>query len=133
MAAKKHKPDKTIWVKATPSKLHKPGLETLSPVILHPPHESVTPSLAINGITYMPCRHIGFKIGSDGSKIASSYNAIEPAQPATKEVCIRWTAINRPGSFRTTVWTRYQGNPILFYKHSFFGFLTNLLKNNIIF
>ena len=61
-----------MCVNATPSKLHKPGFDTLSPVILQPPQESVTPSRAINGITYIPCLHIGLSTGSDGSKIASS-------------------------------------------------------------
>ena len=51
---KKHIPESTMCVKATPSKLQIPGLETLSPVILHPPHESVTPSLAMKGITNIP-------------------------------------------------------------------------------
>ena len=96
-------PDKIICAIATPSKLQIPGSETLSPVILHPPQESVTPNLAMNGITNIPCRHIGFKTGSDGSKTANSYNAIEPAQPDTNAVCIKCTAINRPGSFNTTV------------------------------
>nr|ARO90951.1 hypothetical protein [Corynoplastis japonica] len=60
----------------------------------------------------MPCLHIGFRIGSEGSKIANSYNAIEPAQPDTKAVCIKCTAISLPGSFKTTVCTRYHGSPI---------------------
>ena len=89
MAARKHRPDKTICVKATPSKLQIPGFETASPVILQPPHESVTPRRAIKGITNIPCRHIGFNTGSEGSKTANSYKAIEPAQPATNDVCIR--------------------------------------------
>lgn len=55
---------------------------------------------------------IGFSTGSEGSKIANSYNAIDPAHPATSDVCIKCTAIKRPGSLRTTVCTRYQGNAI---------------------
>ena len=81
-------------------------------MILQPPHESVTPKRVIKGITYMPCLHIGFSTGSEGSKIANSYNAIDPAHPATSDVCIKCTAIKRPGSLRTTVCTRYQGNAI---------------------
>jgi len=102
-AARKHIPDKMICDNATPSKLQIPGFETLSPVTLQPPHESVTPRRVINGITNMPCRHIGFKTGSDGSNTANSYKAIEPAQPATNDVCIKCTASNLPGSFKTTV------------------------------
>ena len=101
-----------MWAKATPSKLQNPGLAILSPVILHPPQESVTPIRAIKGITNIPCLHIGLSTGSDGSNTANSYKAIEPAHPATRAVCIKWTAINLPGSFKTTVCTRYQGNPI---------------------
>ena len=37
---------------------------------------------------------------------------MEPAQPATKAVCMRCTASKRPGSLITTVCTRYQGNPM---------------------
>ena len=37
---------------------------------------------------------------------------MEPAQPATRAVCMRCTASNRPGSLMTTVCTRYQGNPM---------------------
>ena len=92
-----------MCVKATPSKLQIPGSETLSPVILQPPQESVTPRRAMKGITNMPCLHIGFRTGSEGSKTASSYNAIDPAHPATSAVCIRCTAIKRPGSLSTTV------------------------------
>ena len=51
----------------------------------------------------MPWRQIGFNTGSDGSKIANSYKAIEPAHPETRAVCIKCTEINRPGSLRTTV------------------------------
>ncbi|KAG6539939.1 hypothetical protein Mapa_018226 [Marchantia paleacea] len=51
----------------------------------------------------MPCLHIGSRTGSEGSKTASSYKAIEPAQPETNAVCIKCTAIKRPGSFNTTV------------------------------
>ena len=39
------------------------------------------------------------------SKTANSYKAIDPAHPETSEVCIKWTAIKRPGSFKTTVFT----------------------------
>ena len=88
---------------ATPSKLQRPGFETLSPVILQPPQESVIPKRVMNGITNMPWRHIGFNTGSDGSNTASSYRAIEPAQPATNAVCMICTEINLPGSFKTTV------------------------------
>jgi hypothetical protein len=45
-------PDKTICDNATPSKLQRPGFDTLSPVILQPPHESI-PSEAAHGTTNM--------------------------------------------------------------------------------
>jgi hypothetical protein len=54
IAARKHIPDNTICVNATPSKLQIPGFETLSPVILHPPQESVIPRRAMKGITNIP-------------------------------------------------------------------------------
>ncbi|KAJ0816829.1 putative ribosomal protein S4/S9 [Helianthus annuus] len=38
--------------------------------------------------TNIPCLHIGSRTGSEGSKTANSYRAIEPAEPATKAVCI---------------------------------------------
>ena len=66
----------------------------------------------MNGSTNIPCLHIGFRTGSEGSKTANSYNAIDPAQPATNAVCIKCTEINLPGSFNTTVCTLYQGSPI---------------------
>jgi hypothetical protein len=53
IAAKKHIPDKTICDNATPSKLQRPGFDTLSPVILQPPHESVIPRRVMKGITYL--------------------------------------------------------------------------------
>ena len=46
--------DKIICVNATPSKLQIPGFETLSPVILQPPQESVTPRRVMNGNTNIP-------------------------------------------------------------------------------
>ena len=36
-------------------------------------------NLALQGITNIPCLHIGSRTGSEGSKTASSYRAIEPA------------------------------------------------------
>uniref|UniRef100_A0A251UVW0 Uncharacterized protein n=1 Tax=Helianthus annuus TaxID=4232 RepID=A0A251UVW0_HELAN len=58
------------------------------PVILQPPQEFVIPKRVMKGITNIPCLHIGSRTGSEGSKTANSYRAIEPAQPATKAVCI---------------------------------------------
>nr|DAD35503.1 TPA_asm: hypothetical protein HUJ06_006143 [Nelumbo nucifera] len=66
----------------------------------------------MKGITNIPCLHIGSRTGSEGSKTANSYRAIEPAQPETRAVCIIWTESNRPGSFNTTVRTQYQGKPM---------------------
>uniref|UniRef100_A0A453JFF5 Uncharacterized protein n=1 Tax=Aegilops tauschii subsp. strangulata TaxID=200361 RepID=A0A453JFF5_AEGTS len=51
----------------------------------------------MKGITNIPCLHIGSRTGSEGSKTANSYKAIEPAQPETRAVCIICTASNRPG------------------------------------
>ncbi|KAM3683459.1 hypothetical protein ACJW31_12G149200 [Castanea mollissima] len=65
-----------------------PGFVIVPPVILQPPHELVIPKRVMKGITNIPCLHIGSRTGSEGSKIASSYRAIEPAQPATRAVCI---------------------------------------------
>ncbi|KAK9082299.1 hypothetical protein Syun_031757 [Stephania yunnanensis] len=45
----------------------------------------------MKGITNIPCLHIGSRTGSEGSKTANSYSAIEPAQPETRAVCIIWT------------------------------------------
>ena len=43
-----------MCVNATPSKLQIPGVVELSPVIVHPPHDSVIPKRAIKGITNIP-------------------------------------------------------------------------------
>ena len=111
-AASIRRPLKTICAAATPSKLQKPGSTPVAPVISHPFQLPVIPRRAIKGMTYMPWRHIGLSTGSEGSKMANSYKAIEPAQPANKAVCMRCTAKRRPGSLITTVCTRYQGNPM---------------------
>ena len=54
--------------------------------------------------------------------------AIEPAQPDTRAVCIKCTAIKRPGSFNTTVCTRYQGSPIDIFSKLFFAFLLSHIQ-----
>lgn len=61
------------------------------------------PKRVMKGMTNIPCLHIGSRTGSEGSKTANLYKAIEPAQPETRAVCIICTASNRPGSFNTTV------------------------------
>lgn len=38
-------------------------------------------------------------LGPGGSKTANLYKAIEPAQPATRDVCIIWTGSNRAGVY----------------------------------
>uniref|UniRef100_A0A453H2W6 Uncharacterized protein n=2 Tax=Aegilops tauschii subsp. strangulata TaxID=200361 RepID=A0A453H2W6_AEGTS len=67
-----------------------------------PLHE-IPQSQIMKGITNIPCLHNGSRTGSEGSKTANSYKAIEPAQPETRAVCIICTASNRLGSFNTTV------------------------------
>jgi len=49
----------------------------------------------MKGMTNIPCLHIGSRTGSEGSKTANSYKAIEPAQPDTRAVCIICTESNR--------------------------------------
>ena len=92
-----------MWAAATPSKLQNPGSTPVAPVISHPFQLLVIPNLAMNGMTYIPCLHIGLRTASEGSKMANSYKAIEPAQPANNAVCMRCTASSRPGSLITTV------------------------------
>nr|DAD24023.1 TPA_asm: hypothetical protein HUJ06_025486 [Nelumbo nucifera] len=57
----------------------------------------------MKGITNIPCLHIGSRTGSEESKTANSYRAIEPAQPETRVVCIIWIESNRSRSFNITV------------------------------
>ena len=116
---------------ATPSKDQKPGLTPIAPVTSQPPQEPVTPRRVIKGSTNMPCRHMGFSTGSLGSNVDSSNRAIEPAQPATSAVCIKCTEISRPGSFRTTVCTRYQGRPIDYAPPCFDRVLIDCFRLNI--
>jgi hypothetical protein len=51
-------------------------------------------------LTNISCLHIGSRTGLEGSKTVNSYRAIEPAQPATKAVCIIWTESKQPRSFK---------------------------------
>ena len=52
------------------------------------------------------------KSASDDDSAKLRTARAEPAQPATRAVCMRCTAKSRPGSLITTVCTRYQGNPM---------------------